>query len=245
MPSFSGLPAELRQEIIKSAIIMPFSAPTSPEDVEEESRWYPLIERFPNHGLPVRIKAGDPELPVPMVCFNTKRPWVSAFTPLLLVSKSFKADADTILKNLAGKVHPILDVMADRDLTVTWLRVPIPDESRRFDTLEIDVRIFEPAITAQKYEMDQLNVSQLISVLGHPDDVKYYVLLHRLFIMITKLGLYPKAEDGAFTETSLPTSMSTFLTLPRCSRADCGLSQIQMHTNWYHRSAVRSFSNLT
>lgn len=120
---FANLPTELRHLIIEKVVATPFEPPATPTDIPADDWFYPLEERIRRNAYAFVREIGDYD---PAIAFNTSSPWKHQYLPLLLVSKSFKRDAESVLGLIGSRLPPTLDVIltADGDLKVTWLLVP-------------------------------------------------------------------------------------------------------------------------
>lgn len=138
MPSFEDLPTELRHMILEDIVLPPPSPPLANPDEISLHGWviYPsVVTRESSEQMNEHIGQANG-----LIFIAVHTSWASPHRALLLVSMSFKADVEYLLRVFGEKVTPIVDIMVDRRLWVSWLRVP---HARLMDRLDIRVRCFQ------------------------------------------------------------------------------------------------------
>ncbi|KAF2727352.1 hypothetical protein EJ04DRAFT_139654 [Polyplosphaeria fusca] len=143
MASFPDLPTELRHEVLKHVLTTVFAPPLSPGGIWSLLNLHSPVELGPKlPKYPPHVNVHYPDPPNPRVCFNAARPWGNIYANLLLVSKAFKADTETVSHRLGPSYFPILDVVTQGDMLASWLRPPLP-HVRELDYLEVHMRCLE------------------------------------------------------------------------------------------------------
>jgi len=123
--------------VIEEVLSTPFAPPSVPSEVRSENWFYPYEENIRRHS---HALVGEIECN-PAIAFNTQGPWGPQYLPLLLVSKSFRADTRDVMRRVGSSLPPTLDVMLERDgdFKATWLLVPPSIESET-DIVTINLR---------------------------------------------------------------------------------------------------------
>ena len=138
MTSFEGLPTELRHMILEDVVLPPPSPPLANPDEIGLQGW--VISPSMVTGESSEQMNGHIGRTNGLIFIAVHTSWVGPHQALLLVSRSFKADVVCLLRVFGEKVTPLVDIMVDRCLWVSWLRVP---HARLMDRLDIQIRCFQ------------------------------------------------------------------------------------------------------
>jgi hypothetical protein len=138
--SLSILPTELRQIIIEEVLTTPLSPPSVPSEVRSQNWFYTNEENTRRHSLDADSTPAECN---PAIAFNEQEPWGLQYLPLLLVSKTFRADTEDILRRVGRHIHSVLDVMLEDDgnFKATWLLVS--PAAAEMEHLDITIRTLE------------------------------------------------------------------------------------------------------